>query len=71
MSKGLYSCIASHVIYRPPIEFSQIEMESVQHFQQWLIENELDVPDGYDYREMYRFQQSRKTPHLLNSQVRS
>lgn len=37
-----------------PLVFDQQEMESIQEFQEWLKENEVDVPESYDYREMYR-----------------
>ena len=30
-------------------------MESIQEFQKWLQENEVDIPELYDFREMYRY----------------
>ena len=48
------------LLFWEPQNFRQDEMNRILEFQNWLTENELDVPEKYDYREMFRWLQSMK-----------
>ncbi|CAI2374731.1 unnamed protein product [Moneuplotes crassus] len=48
------------LIFGGTVAFSQKEMDQILVFQQWLKDSDLDIPENYDYREMFRFLQSYK-----------
>ena len=45
------------LIFGEPLEFDEEESKRVEEFKEYLIENNLTLPEGYDYREQYRFYQ--------------
>ena len=48
------------LLFREPQQFRQDEMNKILDFQNWLNDNQLDIPEQYDYREMFRWLQSMK-----------
>ena len=45
------------LIFGEPLEFTEEEKEKVAEFEQYISENQLELPQGYDFRECYRYYQ--------------
>ena len=43
------------MIFGFPLEFRESELEQIETFNDYLIENKLRLPQGLDFREKYRF----------------
>lgn len=45
------------LIFGEPLEFTEEEKEKIAEFEQYISENQLELPQGYDFRECYRYYQ--------------
>lgn len=45
------------LIFGEPLEFEEEENLKLQEFLSYITDNNLEIPEGYDHRELYRFYQ--------------
>ena len=45
------------LIFGEPLEFTDEEKEKIKEFEQYIADNQLELPAGYDFREWYRYYQ--------------
>lgn len=45
------------LIFGPPLMFSDEEMDKIEEFNEFLDNNDLQIPKQYDFREKYRYLQ--------------